>query len=99
MNQSDAVRADNLPKGRANSIEKPGLLSGCVHGAGTRIVVELPDQMREHFGIRVGAKVGIAAPDEFILEGLIVFDNAVVDQCQFAARVKMWMRVFIIYFA
>ena len=55
--------------------------------------------MREHFRISVRAKVRIAAADELVLERLIIFDHAVMDQRQLATRIKMWMRVFIVHFA
>ena len=55
--------------------------------------------MREHFGVGVGAKLRISAADELILERLIIFNDAVVNQRQFPARVKMGMRVFVIDFA
>jgi hypothetical protein len=99
MHQRDAVRADYLPKCRANSIEKPGLLSGRVHRAGARILIEFPDQMREHFGVRIGAKIRVAASNQLILKRLIIFDDAIVNQRQLPARVKMRMRVFVIHFA
>ena len=55
--------------------------------------------MREHFGVGFGAKVRVAAANELIFERLIIFDHAIVDQRQLAARVKMRMRVFVIHFA
>ena len=99
MNQSDAVRADDLPKSRANGVEKPGLLSGRVHRAGARIVIKLADQMRENFGVGLGAKFRIAASDQLIFQRLIIFDDAVVNQRQFPARVEMRMRVLVVRFA
>ena len=55
--------------------------------------------MREHFGVGVGAKLRVAAANQLILKRLIIFDDAVVNQRQLPARVKMRMRVFVIDFA
>jgi hypothetical protein len=55
--------------------------------------------MREHFGIGFGAKVRIAAANQLIFERLIIFNYAVVDQCQLAAGVEVWMRVLVGDFA
>src|SRR5437763_1146032 len=99
MNESDAVRADDLAKCGPNSVEKPGLPSRRVHRAGARIIVQLSDQMREHLGIGVGAKLRVAATDKLILKGLIVFDDAIVNQRQLPARVEMRMGIFVIHTA
>ncbi len=53
--------------------------------------------MREHLRVGVGAKFRIATTDELILERLIIFDDAIVNQRQLPARVKMRMRVFVVH--
>ena len=99
MYHSDAVSADHLPERCANSLKQPGFLSGCVNRTGARIVIELADQMRENFRVGIGAKIRVAASNQLILKCLIIFDDAIVNQRQFPARVKMRMRVFVIHFA
>ena len=96
VNQSDAVRANHLPKRRANSFKKPGFFPGDVHRAGARIVVEFPDKMREHFGVGIGTKSRITVTNELIFKRLIVFNDAVMNQRQLAAGVEVWMCVFVV---
>ena len=55
--------------------------------------------MREYFGIGFGTKVRIAAPDELTFKRLIIFNYAVVDECQLAAGVEVRMRVLVGNFA
>src|SRR5919201_4559817 len=55
--------------------------------------------MREYFGIGFGTKLRIAAPDQFVLKRLIIFDYAIVDQCQLAADVEVRMCVLVGDFA
>src|SRR6516164_11727293 len=55
--------------------------------------------MSEHFGVGMGAKIRIAAADEFIFQRLIIFDYAIVNQRQPTAGVEVRMRIFVVYFA
>src|SRR4051812_11373079 len=99
MNQSDAIRADHLPQGCANSLKQPSLLCGSVNRVSTRIIVNFPDEMREHLCVSVGAKLRVATTDELILKRLIVFNDAIVNERQLAACVKMGMRIFVVHAA
>ena len=95
MNESDPICADHLPKRTTNSIKKPGSFSGSVYRARARVIVDFSNQMREHFGVRFGTKVGVAAADELIFQFLVFFDHPVVNQRQLATGVEVRMRVFV----
>ena len=68
-----------MPTSQTRSLDQPGLLCGNVHRAGTRIIVQFPDEMREHLRVSIGAKLCIAITDELILERLVIFDDAIVN--------------------
>ena len=51
--------------------------------------------MGEDFGIGFGRKLMIAVRDELLFQRLVVLDNAVMHQRDFAASVEMWVGVFI----
>src|SRR5947209_16091361 len=51
--------------------------------------------MSQDLRIRVRGKLRVAVTNELILEGLIIFDNAVVDKSEAASRIKMGTRVLI----
>ena len=51
MDQCDTVGADHLLKRSANGREKSRFFLVEVNRTSARLVVELPNQMREHFGV------------------------------------------------
>src|SRR3954465_11852171 len=61
--------------------------------------MNVADQMREHFGVGIRAKVCVAVLNELFLERLIIFDYAVVHERDLARGVEMRMRVVIRDFA
>jgi len=50
------------------------------------------DQMREHFGVGVGFEL-VSSAEQPLLERVVIFDDAVVDDGDFAGGVKMRMAV------
>ena len=51
--------------------------------------------MRQNFGVGIGAKICVAFLDELLLEHLIIFNHAVVDERDFARGIEMRVGVFI----
>ena len=94
MKQSDAIGADDLLERGARGVDQArlGILAA-------ELVINAPDQVRQNFGVGVGAKICVAVLDELFFECLIIFDYAIVDERDFAAGVEMRMRVFVVDFA
>src|SRR5436305_14432020 len=55
--------------------------------------------MREHFGVSLRAKIGVAAADEILFKRLIIFDHTVVHEREFTTGVEVRVRVFIGHFS
>ena len=53
------------------------------------------DEMDGHFGVGLGSKVVIAVLKELVLECLVIFDDAVMDERQFSAGVEMRVSILI----
>ena len=51
--------------------------------------------MREDFGVGLGRKFAVAVADQLILQRLVIFDDAIVDERQFAGRIEMRMGVLV----
>ena len=51
--------------------------------------------MGEHFRVGLGGKVVLPVAEEIVLECLIIFNHAIVDEGEFAAGVEVGMRVLI----
>src|SRR5437016_5133618 len=51
--------------------------------------------MRQNFGVGIGAKICVAFLNELLLEHLIIFNHAVVDERDFARGIEMRVGVFI----
>ena len=50
--------------------------------------------MRENFGVGIGFE-SVAGAEQFLFERVVVFDDAVVDDGDFAGLVKMRMGIFV----
>ena len=85
----DAVGADDLFERRAGGLQEPrlGVLAA-------RLVVDLPDEMGQDFGVRLGAEL-VPGLQQLGPENLIVFDDPVVDQRQPPGLVEMRVRVLV----
>src|SRR4029077_10037000 len=55
--------------------------------------------MRQDFGVRGRTKIGVAILDKLLLERLIIFNHAIVNERESAARIDMWVRIFVGHFA
>src|SRR5436190_11354330 len=55
--------------------------------------------MREHFGVSLRAKTGVAAADELLFKRLIIFDHTVVHEREFTTGVEVRVCVFIGHFS
>ena len=55
--------------------------------------------MRQHFGIRFRAKVGVAAAEQLLFKRMIIFDHTIMNERQFSTGIEVRMRVFIRDFA
>jgi hypothetical protein len=99
MEQRNAIGPDHPLKRSANGSKKSRFFLMNIYRTGTGFVVEFPNQMREHFGVSLRAKFGVATADKILFERLIIFDHAVVHQREFTAGVEVRVRVFIGHFA
>ena len=61
--------------------------------------VNVPDQVREHFRVGIGLEIGIAILYQLLLQCLIVFDDAVVNERDFTGRIEMRVRIFVSHFS
>ena len=57
-------------------------------------LVIIADQMREHFGVGVGFEL-VAGREQFLLERVVIFDDAVVDDGDFAGLIEVRMGIFV----
>src|SRR5262249_26172548 len=55
--------------------------------------------MREHFRVGIGSKICVAVLNELFLQRLVIFDDPVVNERDFAGSVKMRMCVLVVYFS
>src|SRR5947207_8649508 len=60
VNQRNAVGADDLPQRSPHSVNQARFLLIDINRGGARIDIKFSDQMREHFGISVRAKIIVA---------------------------------------
>ncbi|MEY2601709.1 MAG: hypothetical protein QOJ36_1028, partial [Verrucomicrobiota bacterium] len=94
MNDSDAIRSDDLLERRPRGVDQARL--GIVS---SELAINAPDQVRQNFGVGVGAKIRVAVLDELLFERLIIFNYAVVDESDFASGVEVRMGVLIVDFS
>ena len=90
MKERNPVRADHLVERRARRVDEAGF--GVLP---VRLVVNTADEMREHLRIRLRDKGVSVFANQLIANRGVVFDHAVVDECEFAALIEMRMRVVI----
>ena len=57
MDQRDAVCADGLLQSRAQCFHQQGLVPPRIDHADRRVVVDFPDQMGQHLGVRFGGEM------------------------------------------
>ena len=57
-------------------------------------LVIIADQMRQHFGVGAGFEF-VAGLEQFLLERVVIFDDAVVDDGDFAGLVEVRMGIFV----
>ena len=50
--------------------------------------------MREHFGVGVGFEL-VPGAEQFLFERVVIFNDAVVDDGDFAGRIKVRMAIFV----
>ncbi len=82
------VGADDFAERGANGLRKP------VFFFAAPLVVIIANQMREHFRVGVGFE-SVPGGEQFILQQVVVFDDAVVDDGDFAGLVQLRMRIFV----
>src|SRR3984893_19371902 len=92
MDHRDAVLANYSLQRRAYSVNQSrlGIFS-------TELSVDVPNQMGEHFRVCVRAKVRVTVLNQLLLERLVIFDHAVVNERDLSAGIKMRVRIFIVY--
>ncbi len=95
MDQRDAVGADDLLQRRAQCFHEQGLVPPRIDHADGRVVVNFPDQMGQHFGVRFGREMVLTLPQKRILDLRIILDHAIVDEGKFTALIEMRMRILI----
>ena len=59
------------------------------------VVVDFADQMGEHFSVCFGSEVMRTVPQQRVFDLLVILDDAVVDEREFAALVKMRVSILI----
>ncbi len=99
VNQRNAIGPDYLPKRRPHGRQEPRFSFRHFCGAGARVGVKFADEVRQHFGIRFGAKIGVAVAHQLVFQRLVIFDHTVMHQRQLAARVEVRMGILIRHFA
>ncbi len=92
LDDGDAVGADDVFERTADGLGQSRAVLAGIFGAD--LVVVVADEMGEHFGVRLRDK-GVAFGDEAFLEELVVFDDAVVDEGNFAGLVQVRVRVLV----
>ncbi len=53
--------------------------------------------MSENFGIGFGLKIAVAVLDQLILQRLVIFDDAIVDEGNFAGGVEMRVGILVVH--
>src|SRR4051794_14372102 len=106
MDQSNSVGADDLAKSSPDSFDELAFLvwQGCLLTVwpglgGERGIEKFPDEVGQYLRVGVRREIPVAVADQLIFERLVIFDDAVVDERQAAAGVKMGVRVLIGRFA
>ena len=96
MDERDAVSADHLlqrrPHGRHQATLRIDRRRAAIAAGGIK---KLANQMRQHFGVRLGNELVLAVAEKVLLQRLVIFDHPVVHQRELAALVEMRMRVLI----
>lgn len=83
MNEGDAVGARDTPEGAAEGLDESGF------GGGHASAFEFAsDQFGENFGVGLGGEDAVFG-FEFLAEFLVVFNDAIVDECKLAGLVEM----------
>jgi len=55
--------------------------------------------MSENFRVSFSRIIVVAVLDQLLLERVIIFDHAIVDESDLAARIEMGMRIFVVHLA
>ena len=63
--------------------------------ADSRVVIDFADQMRQHFGVGLGAEMMFTFLEQGILDLCIIFNHSIVDEGELAAFVEMRVRILI----
>src|SRR5688500_11899957 len=96
-NDGDRISTDDFVEGIGHGLRER-VLGGTITGGGGRGSLQphvmLTNQVREHFGIRFGVKY-MARRGQALLEAIVVFDHAVMNDRQPAAGVEVRMRVLV----
>ena len=91
MHQGDAVSSDHLFESGPGGVKQAGFCIGAVE-----LPVTIPDQMSEDFGVRFSGETVIAFFDQLLFQSVVIFDDSVVHERDFARGVKVRVRVFIV---
>ena len=89
VDQRDPIGPDDLFKRRAHRVDQPRL-----RGFALRRVVMLADEMGEHFSIGLRLK-GVPLADQVVAQGLVILDDAIVDERELVALVKVRVGILI----
>ena len=95
-----ACVSESLVLGRASSRPiHPAFLFGLnwtgwklSHYGCTTLRIIIADQMREHFGVGVGFEL-VPGTDQFLFERVVIFNDAVMDDGDFAGSIEVRMAV------
>ena len=91
MHESDAVGPDNLLQGGPRRVNETRF--GVV---AVELVVNVADEMGQDLGVRLGIETIIAVLDELLFQRMVILDHAIVNECDLAGGVEVWMRVLVV---